>query len=196
MIIELFDNGFDQIIFTGVFTLYLETFHPGLPTDIIALIMNSIIYLTGWSARILRRAWPRRKSPRRHPPWNDWAERDRVHWWITDCDLRWPERPLPHTLWPKVERLPVPRARLHHCREAQEEEDAARAQQQPATASTGFLNSRSRTERVGIVAATRKRRSTPIYLLMLGVVAWWVLLAQVTCWGAIGGTCCVVEDSS
>jgi hypothetical protein len=35
----------------------------------------------------------------------------------------------------------------------------------------------------------------PIYLLMLGVVAWWVLLAQVTCWGAIGGTC-VVEDSS
>ena len=43
MIIELFDNGFDQIIFTGVFTLYLETFRPGLPTDIIALITNSII---------------------------------------------------------------------------------------------------------------------------------------------------------
>lgn len=68
-------------------------------------------------------AWTRRQLCWRYSSGDDRSECDRVHWRLTNCDLRWLECPLSHTLWPKAQCFSVAWACLYCCWTTKEEEN-------------------------------------------------------------------------
>lgn len=84
---------------------------------------NMMLYCAEWGASFLWCAWTRRQLCWRYSSGDDRSKCDRVHWRLTNCDLRWFKCSLSHTLWPKAQRFPVPWASLYCCWTTKEEEN-------------------------------------------------------------------------